>query len=65
MILTVEVKNCNNCPFAKAHRGHGECWTECTHPDNNRNPYENILCGCNQELPTTPPYWCPILKQQL
>lgn len=56
-----EITGCGNCPFAKSHSGHGECWTYCSHKANGRKPYEDILWGCF-EKPKPTPDWCPIFK---
>ncbi len=63
MKATVEVTDCRDCPFARDHRGHGECWKECCHPQNNRGPYENILCGCQEQFKCVPK-WCPIMENK-
>lgn len=54
-----EVTGCNDCPFAYAHYGHGECWTECSHKNHGRGYYENILWGCQERFTRTPD-WCPL-----
>ena len=61
MKLTIEVTDCRDCPMAKDHHGHGECWKGCEHPKNMRSAYENILWGC-QETFKKIPWWCPIDK---
>jgi len=53
------ITNCLNCIFRRNHYGHGECWEECSHPDNGRGSYENILYGCQGEFKKTP-IWCPL-----
>lgn len=62
VIVEINVDNCLNCPFKKEHRGHGECWTYCSHPDKTVKPYEDILWGC-QESFTKTPTWCPIFMK--
>ena len=62
MRIDLEVTNCEDCPLAKAHRGHGECWTYCSHPNHGRASYEDILYGCNEKFKGTP-NWCPLLKE--
>lgn len=57
--IEVDVKDCRNCPHKHSLRGHGECWEECTHPNRNRAPYENILWGCQEEFSRVPE-WCPL-----
>lgn len=62
MQVTISVTNCLDCPFKKDHRGHGECWAYCSHPDAPTN-YDNILWGCAayfKEIPS----WCPLLEKQ-
>lgn len=55
-----DITDCRDCPFAKQHVGHGECWTECSHKGNGRlNPYGNILWGCQEDFKAIPP-WCPL-----
>ena len=58
----IEVTDCRDCPFAGDHRGHGECWTECRHPQHNQGAYGNILWGCQEKFKTTP-IWCPIKEK--
>ena len=57
--VKVDVTNCKNCPFARSHQGHGECWTECAHKDHGRDCYQNILWGCQEHFSKVPE-WCPI-----
>ena len=59
MKTTIEITDCTDCPFAKKHVGHEECWTECSHEENNRGAYEDILWGC-QGFFQRVPNWCPI-----
>lgn len=59
------MSHCQRCRFAYSHRGHGECWTECSHPvAHRRGPFMNILWGC-QEEPKPVPEWCPIRAENL
>lgn len=60
MKAVIEVKNCEDCPFRKSNRGHGECWEYCNHPENGRPPYEDILWGCQERFRSIP-NWCPLL----
>jgi hypothetical protein len=55
----IEVTDCRDCPFAHSHSGQGECWTECNHPANGREPYEDILWGCQEGFKEVPE-WCPL-----
>lgn len=64
MKLEIEVKDCKSCPMAHYHRGHGECWTECRHPDHGREAYESILFGCYESFKGVPK-WCPLLKDSI
>jgi len=59
VMIEYDITDCRNCPFRYAHRGHGECWSECSHKDNGRSSYENILYGCNEPFKVIPK-WCPI-----
>ena len=59
LIIAQEVTDCRDCPFAKSHYGHGECWTYCSHPENGREAFENILWGCQENFKKTPD-WCPL-----
>lgn len=59
--MEFEVKDCTNCPFAKENRGHGECWTYCSHPKHGQKPYEDILWGCQSYFKAIPK-WCPLVK---
>ena len=62
MRLEIEVTDCRDCPMAHDHRGHGECWKECAHPDYRGDPYGNILWGCGAEFKAVP-NWCPIKEK--
>ena len=62
MKAVIEVTDCRDCPFAGDHRGHGECWKECRHPQNNRGAYANILWGCQEQFKSTPS-WCPLKEK--
>ena len=62
MKLTIEIKDCTNCPMKRDHRGHGECWTYCSHPESPKG-YDNILWGCREEF-TALPDWCPIMAKE-
>ena len=57
--MTYDVTDCRDCPFANSYYGHGECWEECTHKENGRGAYEDILWGCQQSFAVVPE-WCPI-----
>lgn len=57
--IEYEIMDCRDCPFAKLHTGHGECWTECHHKDHKQAAYENILWGCQEEFKRVPE-WCPL-----
>ena len=57
--IEYDIIDCRDCPFKYSHVGHGECWVECNHKDNNRKPFENILYGCGEEFKIVPE-WCPI-----
>ena len=57
--VEVEVSDCRDCPYKGAHRGQGECWTECNHKDHKQEAYGNILWGCQAEFEKVPD-WCPI-----
>lgn len=57
--LEIDIKNCTDCPFAKEHIGHGECWTECDHKNHNQGAYGNILWGCQSKFEKVPE-WCPL-----
>lgn len=59
VMIEYDIDNCGNCPFKRYHYGHGECWYECTHKDNGRGAYEDILWGCNEQFTQTP-HWCPL-----
>jgi hypothetical protein len=59
MKAVIEVTDCRDCPFAHDHRGHGECWKECTHPQHNQGAYGNVLWGCQAKFTATPD-WCPL-----
>jgi len=58
-LIGIKVSDCRDCPFRYSHRGHGECWEECSHKDHKRDPYQNILWGCQREFSQTP-IWCPL-----
>ena len=60
--IEIDVADCRECPFAHRHAGHGECWIECIHPENGREPYEDILWGCMQDFEEVPS-WCPFILQ--
>jgi len=62
MKAVIEVTDCQDCPFANDHRGHGECWKECCHPQHNQGAYGNILWGCGAQFKATPS-WCPLKEK--
>lgn len=62
--VEIGVTDCRDCPFARQHRGHGECWTECAHKGNGRGFYENILWGCQEDFKTIPE-WCPLIRSDV
>ena len=62
MKAVIEVTDCRDCPFATDHRGHGECWKQCSHPQHNQGAYGNILWGCQEKFKATP-NWCPIKEK--
>lgn len=59
IFIEVDINNCKDCLYKKYHYGHGECWYYCSHPDNGRGGYENILWGCQEEFKEIPE-WCPL-----
>jgi hypothetical protein len=59
MKAVIEVTDCRDCPFGHDHRGHGECWKECNHPQHNQGAYGNVLWGCQAKFEATPD-WCPL-----
>lgn len=59
VIIEHDVTDCRDCPFAYSHYGQGECWTECSHKENGRPAYENILWGCQEQFKAVPG-WCPL-----
>jgi len=59
--VTIEVTDCRDCPYKHDHRGHGECWAECNHPDA-PGGYKNILWGCQESFEKVPG-WCPIFSK--
>ena len=59
METTTKVKDCRNCPHRYSHSGQGECWSECSHPNNGKGCYDNILYGCFEKFEKTPE-WCPL-----
>ena len=63
MKTTIEFKDCRDCPYKLSVRGHGECWEQCNHPDNNQPYYETILWGCQSQFKSIP-NWCPVIKKQ-
>jgi hypothetical protein len=62
MKAVIEVTDCQDCPFATDHRGHGECWKQCSHPQHSQGAYGNILWGCQEKFKATP-NWCPIKEK--
>lgn len=64
IMIEIEVTNCLDCPFKKEHRGQGECWSYCSHPETKQKTYENILWGCQARFIEVPK-WCPIFKKAL
>lgn len=57
----MKIKDCRSCPFKHLHYGHGECWYYCSHPDHNRDSYEDILFGKNENPEDfVIPGWCPL-----
>ena len=63
MKLEVEVKDCRDCPMRHSHRGHGECWEECCHPEFPGGAYDNILWGCQESFKEIPKL-CPLKKKE-
>ncbi len=63
MKAIIEVTDCRDCPFAKEHRGHGECWTYCSHKDSVRKGYETILFGCHDQFKQIPE-WCSLKEKE-
>lgn len=63
MKAEIEVTDCRDCPFANDHRGHGEGWKECRHPNHNQGAYGNILWGCGAKFKAVPD-WCPIKESK-
>lgn len=57
MKLTIEVKDCHDCPCRKNHYGHGENFEFCSHPESPRG-YDNII----QNIDVIP-IWCPISER--
>jgi hypothetical protein len=58
--MSILVKDCTNCLFCNHHRGHGENWHECRHPDS-PGGYDNIIQGGNtRSRPLKMPNWCPL-----
>lgn len=63
MKVIIEVTDCRDCPFAKEHRGHGECLMFCSHKDAGRKGYENVLFGCFEKFKEIPE-WCPLKEKE-
>ena len=63
MKAEIEVTDCRDCPYAKDHRGHGECWKYCSHPQGHRPGYGDILWGCGAQFEATPA-WCPLKARE-
>lgn len=61
-ILTLEITNCEDCLLKKSHKGHGECFEYCSHPDS-PDGYQSIIHGCQEKFTETPS-WCPIFKKR-
>ena len=59
MKIEVTINDCRDCIFARDHRGHGECWKYCSHPEKNRPAYADILWGCGAQFESVP-MWCPL-----
>lgn len=53
----IRITDCRDCPYARDHKGHGECWKECWHPDEKGDTY-GIIWGCRESF-TKIPKWCP------
>lgn len=62
MKLEIEVIDCRDCPCRKSVRGHGQCWEYCSHKGNGREPYGDILWGCQSEFSSIPE-WCPLKEK--
>lgn len=58
--ITIEivVNDCRDCYFTYRHRGHGEAWEECSHPDSDEWP-GNIINGYDEDCESIP-IWCPL-----
>jgi hypothetical protein len=54
-----DVEDCRNCSFKKRELKDMKSWVECSHPKNNRSPYENILWMSNEHFKGVPE-WCPL-----
>lgn len=61
-LATYVAPYCQSCCYANRYAGHGECWTECRHPEHGRDDYKNILWGIHLRPLATPPEWCPLRK---
>ncbi len=59
VLIEYDITDCRDCPFKYDHRGHGECWAECTHKDHGQQSYGNILYGCGEKFKSIP-VWCPL-----
>lgn len=59
IIVEMEVAGCGDCPMRQSHRGHGENWDWCSHPQSPKG-YDNIIKQ-DYKVPSThiTPEWCP------
>ena len=55
------VTACDVCPLRRQHRGQGEYWEFCTHPESPKG-YDNII-PLRGEIPKFPE-WCPLQKEE-
>lgn len=54
------INGCVDCPFKHGHRGHGESWEECRHPDSPKDSWGNIINRHGNDTEAFRPEWCPL-----
>jgi hypothetical protein len=59
MKLSIEFKDCRDCPMRRSHREMGGSWEYCNHQDS-PGGYESILWYAREEFKEIP-RWCPIM----
>lgn len=60
MKIIIDIEGCRNCPYKHHHRGHGEDWEECSHPQA-PGGYASIV---NPNNKTGFAAFCPLVKDQ-